>query len=108
MTNLVLGGVLACAAVVFTGLPAAAWNAGIVGLLIVYCSFMALYRYAPWQEWSNATLGCWALAAPFMFGFGSEPVPTWTHVLIGLCVATIAIVQLVAGRASQGDVSARS
>ena len=108
MTNLILGAALACAAISFAGLPEAAWNAGIMGLLIAYCSFTALNRYAPWQEWSNAILGCWVLAAPFMFGFGSEQVPMWTHVLIGVSVATIAIVQLVAGRSDHRNVSAGS
>lgn len=104
MTNLVLGGLLTCSAIIFAGLPLAAWNAGIVGLLIVYCSAMALYRYSRWQEWSNATLACWAVVAPFMLGFGSEQVPMGAHVLIGLCVATIAIMQLASGRTRHSNV----
>ncbi|MGX9119062.1 SPW repeat protein [Mesorhizobium sp. BHbsci] len=97
-TNLVLGAVLACAAFMFAGLPAAAWNAGIVGTLIVCCSAVALYRYGAWAEWSNLTLGCWAVIAPFLLGFGSAQTPMWTHVVVGLCVATIAILQLRTGR----------
>jgi hypothetical protein len=86
----------------FAGLPIAAWNAGIVGTLIVCCSAVALYRYGAWTEWSNLTLGCWAVAAPFVLGFWSAQGPMWTHVVIGLCVATIAVVQLVASRKSAG------
>ncbi|GLS32548.1 SPW repeat protein [Neomesorhizobium albiziae] len=97
-TNLILGATLACAAFMFPGLPAAAWNAGIVGVLIVTWSAVALYRYATWTEWSNLTLGCWALVAPFLLGFGSAPTPMWTHVLIGASVATIAAIQLMASR----------
>lgn len=100
-TNLVLGVGLACAAFIFAELPPAAWNAGIVGVLIVFCSTVALYRYAEWAEWSNLTLGCWAVVAPFLFGFASASAPMWTHVVIGLCVATIAAIQLVAGRNAQ-------
>ena len=40
-TNLVLGVGLACAAFAFAKVPAAAWNAGIVGLLIACCSAAA-------------------------------------------------------------------
>ncbi|MEI9431984.1 SPW repeat protein [Mesorhizobium sp. Cs1299R1N3] len=93
-TNLILGAGLACAAFLFAGLPAAAWNAGIVGTLIVCCSAVALYRYGAWAEWSNLTLGSWAVIAPFLLGFGSAQAAMWTHVLIGLCVATVAIIQL--------------
>jgi hypothetical protein len=99
--NLILGVALVCAAFAFTGVPAAAWNAGIVGVLIACCSAAALYRYGAWAEWSNMTLGYWTVAAPFLLGFGSEWVPMWTHVLVGICVAAIATVQLVAGRGAR-------
>jgi hypothetical protein len=96
-TNLILGAGLACAAFMFAGSPVAAWNAGIVGTLMVFCSAMALYRYGVWTEWSNLTLGCWAVVAPFLLGFGSTETPMWTHVLLGTCVAAIAAMQLQAG-----------
>ncbi len=100
-TNLILGAGLACAALAFAELPAAAWNAGIVGALIACCSAVALYRYGAWAECSNLALGCWAVAAPFLLGFGSAQSAMWTHVLVGLCVATIAIIQLSSGRKAQ-------
>ncbi|MCF6102693.1 SPW repeat protein [Mesorhizobium muleiense] len=100
-TNLVLGAGLACAGFAFTEMPAAAWNAGIVGALIACCSAVALYRYGAWTEWSNLGLGCWGVAAPFLLGFGSAQAATWTHALVGLCVATIAIIQLSSGRKAQ-------
>ena len=97
-TNLILGAGLACAAFMFAELPVAAWNAGIVGTLMVCCSAVALYRYEVWTEWSNLILGCWAVVAPFLLGFGSTETPMWTHVLLGLCVATVATMQLLADR----------
>ena len=107
-TNLILGLGLASAAFMFTELPFAAWNAGIVGVLIACCSTVALYRYAAWIEWSNFTLGCWAVVAPFLLGFGSAQGPMWTHVVIGLCVATIAGWQLAASRKMQTPASIRT
>ncbi|MGX5804906.1 SPW repeat protein [Bradyrhizobium sp. Arg314] len=104
-TNLILGAGLACAAIMFVGLPAAAWNAGVVGSLIVCSSAVALYRYGDWAEWSNLTLGCWAAVAPFLLGFGSAQGPMWTHVLIGICVATFAALQLVASRRARAPSS---
>jgi hypothetical protein len=104
-TNLALGVILACAAFLFTDLPYAAWNAGIVGAVIVCCSALALYRYGDWIEWSNLTLGSWAVVAPFLLGFGSAQGAMWTHVMVGLCVATIAAAQLVASRKAQPHTS---
>ena len=57
-----------------------------------------LYRYGAWTEWSNFTLACWAVVAPFLLGFGSVVTPMWAHVLIGLCATTIATMQLLADR----------
>lgn len=107
-TNLILGACLACAAFLFATLPGAAWNAGIVGTLIVCCSVVALFRYGAWAEWSNLTLGCWTVIAPFLLGFGSAQGPMWTHVAIGVCVATIAAIQLVASSKSQAPSSTKS
>lgn len=104
-TNLILGGGLACAAIMFAGPPVAAWNAGIVGALIAYCSAVALYRYRAWTEWSNLTLGCCAVVAPFLLGFGSAPATTSTSIMVGLCVATIATMQLLASRKARAPAS---
>lgn len=95
-TNLVLGGVLATAAIAMTG-PLASWNAAVVGTLIVCCSVVALYRYSAWTEWTNLILGCWTFVAPFLPGFGSAQGPTLMQVVIGLCIAAIATAQLMAG-----------
>ena len=94
--NLIIGAGFACAAFVSTG--AAAWNAGLVGLLIASCSIMALYQYGSWAEWSNVSLGSWAIVSPFVLGFAATPEATWTSIAVGICVATIATMQLLAGR----------
>ena len=44
-------------------LASAAWNAGIVGLLVACCSALAFSRNGDWIEWSNLTLGCWTIVA---------------------------------------------
>jgi hypothetical protein len=106
-TNLILGAGLACAAFAFTEPPAVAWNTGIVGTLIVCCSAVALYRYEAWTEWSNLTLGAWTAAAPFLLGFGSAQSPMWTHVVIGICVAMIATLQILGSRQAQAPSSTR-
>jgi hypothetical protein len=94
-TNLILGAGFACATFAFTG--AAAWNAGISGLLIACCSAVALYRYGTWTEWSNAVLGTWVVVSPFALGFAAAPAATWTSVAVGIAVTTIATMQLRAG-----------
>ena len=96
--NLLLGSALALAAFAFAGETVAAWNAGIVGTLIACCAAVALYRYGAWTEWSNIALGCWAVISPFALGFTTEPGPTWSLILVGGCVASVAAMQIAAGR----------
>ena len=97
-TNLVLGVGLACAALAFTGIPAAAWNAGVVGVLVACCSAAALYRQGAWAEWSNIALGCWVAISPFALGFTNAPAATWSLILVGSSVAFIAAMQIAGGR----------
>ena len=102
--NLIAGGSFACAAVFF-GQEAAVWNAATVGILVVCFSTIALCRYADWAEWFNAALGGWALIAPFLLGFSFAKGTMWTHVLAGICIATIAVIQLANGRKRSSPVS---
>lgn len=96
--NLLLGSGLGLAAFAFAGETIVAWNAGIVGTLIACCAAVALYRYGAWAEWSNIALGCWAAISPFALGFTTAPGPTWSLILVGGSVASIAAMQIAAGR----------
>ena len=89
---------MALAAFAFAGQTVAAWNAGIVGSLIACCAAIALYRYGAWAEWSNIALGCWAAISPFALGFTNATGPTWSLILVGSSVASIAAMQIAAGR----------
>lgn len=103
-TNLGLGAALIIAPFVtgFAAGPAAVWNAYLVGAVIITCSCIALRTQGAWAEWTNATAGGWLVIAPFVIGFAGVASAMWTHVLIGLCVATIAAVQIYNGRDASG------
>ena len=102
-TNLILGASLFCASTLFAELTVAAWNAVLVGGSIAFCSAVALRRYRPWAEWANLWLACWAIASPFLLGFGSAQPAMPIHAVIGLFVLTIAGMQLAAGRTGPID-----
>lgn len=97
-TNLSLGSGLFFSAFLFGDLPIAALSAAITGLFTVTCSMLALYRFSSSAEWSNLALGSWAVVAPFVLGFGSDQTAMSIHVIVGLCVVTIALMQLVSCR----------
>ncbi|WDZ79341.1 SPW repeat protein (plasmid) [Ensifer adhaerens] len=101
LTNLVIGFGFLCAAFAFVESAPALWSGVIVGSIITSCSIVALYHYQDWAEWTNLFTGFWAVIAPLVLGFGSTAAPMWTHVLVGLCVATVATMQLRASRRSR-------
>ncbi|MEH6691084.1 MAG: SPW repeat protein [Pseudorhizobium pelagicum] len=98
VTNILAASCLAFGALAFSEVSAAAWNAVLCGLVIVAIYARALYNYRERAEWLNLTLGCWVFVAPFILGFGSNPSATWTHVSVGLIVASIAGIQLYLGK----------
>lgn len=96
--SLLLGVGLYCAAFSFGSRPDAALSAGLSGLLIAACSTVALNRYKPSTECFNLGVGSWVTIAPFVLGFGSQQWPLSIHLTIGICVSTIATMQLTVSR----------
>ncbi len=69
-------------------------NAIFAGLAIGVVAVAALYAYAQWEEWVNLILGLWVVVSPFVIGFASIALAMWTHVVIGLAVAALAVAEL--------------
>jgi uncharacterized membrane protein HdeD (DUF308 family) len=72
----------------------ASWNAGACGLVIGLMAAFAIMRLQEWEEWGSALLGLWTAAAPWILGFASTLEAMWTHVLVGLAVVTLAVVEI--------------
>ncbi|MDG2571290.1 SPW repeat protein [Vibrio parahaemolyticus] len=78
----------------FRDVPAATWNAGVCGLAIGLMAALAITELQEWEEWVNAALGLWAIAAPWVLSFADNIAAMWTHVLVGLAVAVVAALGL--------------
>ncbi|MGO4355185.1 SPW repeat protein [Rhizobium sp. RAF36] len=106
-TNITTAICLACAALMFTEVPVAAWNAVVCGAMILTISIKALNSYGERAEWLNLSLGCWAALSPFVLGFSSSMAATWTHVVLGAIVACVAAAQLALGKRANSGVDNR-
>jgi hypothetical protein len=94
-TNLVLGAILFCLPwVILPTTQAIEWNAWIAGGLVAFNAGCALTGFAAWEEWTNLVLGLWVAISPWLFGFQGNVAATWTYVVLGCGVATLAGVQL--------------
>lgn len=88
----------------FTDVEPAFWNAWVCGPLIGFLAIAAVNALYEWEEWVNAALGLWTLAAPWFLGFSHVTGAMWTHVGVGLAIAVLAGVEL--WRMRHGDLSA--
>jgi hypothetical protein len=95
VVNAFLGAVLFLMPWLFElGSTAAAWNAGIVGAVIVALSIAAIVRFAQWEEWINLILGLWVVVSPWILGFAAMAAAMWGHVVIGAAILVLAALEL--------------
>ncbi len=78
----------------FAAAQAATWVAVISGLVIAGVSAAAFMRMLEWEERVNFVAGLYVMGAPWLFGFSQVTSAMWTHLLIGLAVTVLAIVEL--------------
>lgn len=83
----------------YSAIAAAVSNAIIVGLLVLG---LAWYRTAnPARavsaSWTNAVLGGWLIAAPFVLGYSATSTAVTNDIIVGLVVLTLGVVSAVAG-----------
>jgi hypothetical protein len=94
-TNLTLGIFLLVSPwLALGGSAAITWNAVIGGACVASSAAIALAKPSPGAEKTNVCLGLWLLIAPWALGFSGNVGATCASVLVGLCVACLAGIQL--------------
>jgi hypothetical protein len=78
----------------FTGETVAAGNAVLCGLLMLAFTVAALVRLRDWRSWMNLIPGVWVLLSPWIFGFATYIGATVIHIIIGLVVSVLAMLEL--------------
>lgn len=73
----------------------AAWNAFIVGSLIVLLAFIELNVPKFWEEGISMVLGLWMIVSPWVLGFASHGLAMWNAIAVGAIVLAFAIWALV-------------
>lgn len=65
-------------------------NALIVGGLLVAVALGATFVPRAWEEWSEAALGLWMIASPWLLRFADQRDPRLTFVITGAVVTALA------------------
>jgi hypothetical protein len=75
----------------FTAETAAAWTAWATGIVIAILAVAAIVQFAEWEEWASVVLGVWLVVSPWVVGFTHNVVAQWTHIVLGLLIAAVAV-----------------
>lgn len=69
---------------------AAAFNAWIVGVIVVLLSIAALARTQPWEEWLNLLAGFWLFISPWVLSYSGTQTALWNALIVGALVFILA------------------
>jgi hypothetical protein len=84
---------------------AAAWNASVIGLAIAVVAASTLVAYHEWGERITAVLAAWLLVSPYILGFSTMTAASWTHFVVGMLAAVLALWSASTARDSGGVAS---
>lgn len=73
---------------------------------VALTAIAAILAYANWKEWLNVLLGAWLVVSPWLLGFAHTRAMHFS-IGIGLAVAFMAVVELLAVNMRPADNSAR-
>jgi hypothetical protein len=90
---------------IYVDQTAAAWNASVTGLAIALVAASTLVTYHEWGERVTAVLAVWLLVSPYLLGFSTMQAASWTHFVVGLLVAGLALWAGITERESGGVAS---
>jgi hypothetical protein len=75
-----------------------AWDAWVLGVLMVALSIGALYQLTEWEDWGNLVLAVLLFISPWVLGFSGSAAPAWDAWIVGVITAVISIWGIVAIR----------
>lgn len=78
----------------FTDDVIASSNAVLCGMLMLSFTAAAHIKLRDWCSWMNLVPGVWVFLSPFILGFAASEEPTIIHVVAGLTVSIVSLVEL--------------
>lgn len=93
VVNLVLGAWLIVSPFALNYADAAtpAWNAHLVGVVVVALAAAAIWAYQVWEEWINGLLGLWLIVSPWLLNFSTLSNALWNQLVVGVIVGGLAL-----------------
>lgn len=74
--------------------PVIAWNAALVGILVLALALLEHVSLQRWEEAGEIVLGLWLIVSPYSFGYAEAGTLRYWHFLFGAIVVVLAILEL--------------
>jgi heme/copper-type cytochrome/quinol oxidase subunit 3 len=66
-------------------------NAVIVGIALIAAALGAIFVPRAWEEWTEAILGLWMIASPWLLGFAASRQAMGAAVITGIVILALAL-----------------
>ena len=66
-------------------------NATVVGAALIAAALGAILVPHAWEEWTEAALGLWLIASPWILGFSGHAQAMLAAVVTGIAIAALAV-----------------
>ena len=92
----------------FSGERVVMANAVIIGVLLIAASLGAIFVPMAWEEWTEAVLGLWMAASPWLLKYSAQLTVTTSAFLTGVIILALSLWVLMTDREygwMRGDVA---
>lgn len=80
----------------YAGEMSALINAMLAGAILLAVALGAMFMPRAWEEWSEAVVGLWLIASPWIVGFAAHPEARNAALVAGIVILVLALWALAA------------
>jgi ABC-type Co2+ transport system permease subunit len=82
----------------YSGMQMAAWNAWIMGVVVVLAAVAAILYFQEWEEYLAVLVAAWLVISPWALGFSAAMMAVGNQIVVGVLVGLLAIWSAMAER----------
>jgi ABC-type Co2+ transport system permease subunit len=82
----------------YSGMQMAAWNAWIMGVVVVLAAVAAILYFQEWEEYLAVLVAAWLVISPWALGFSATMMAVGNQIVVGVLVGLLAIWSAMAER----------
>lgn len=89
----------------YAGMQMAAWNAWIMGVVVVLAAVAAILFFQEWEEYLAVLVAAWLVISPWVLGFADMMTAVYNQIIVGVLVGGLAVWSALAERRHQREMT---